>query len=275
MAAEWQTPPGADVILRTSGGKEFLAHKLILSLASSVFEDMFSLPQPTPIESSQLPIVDVNDPPEALEMFLQIVYPTPNPPINDIEALVSVLRLADKYNAGVVLDAHKDFLQSTGLDSPPVHVYAILCICGRKKESEAAARRVPFASLASLTSHPLLRLMTVEHYHRLVVFMVTRDKRMWEILNKRQAEAEMDILQLCRDVAHQQYSGTLVASLQVAFQANPWVRPAEALGIVSSAPLPSSPCKNGCVHVEPWLREYAELVLNELVEMAEGLPWEQ
>ena len=96
-----------------------------------MFEDIFSLPQPTPIESSQLPIVDVNDPPEALEMFLQIIYPTANPPINDIEALVPVLRLADKYNAGVVLDAHKDFLQSTGPDPPPAHVHTTPCICGR------------------------------------------------------------------------------------------------------------------------------------------------
>jgi len=225
-------------------------------------------------ESSRLPIVDINDPPEAFELFLRIIYPTPNPPINDTETLVSVLRLADKYNAGVVLDAHKEYLLSMCLDSPPVHIYAILCICGREKEAEAAARRVSFASLASLSSNPMLRLMTVEYYQRLVRFIVARDKRMWEILNKRQAEAERGVLPLCRDAAHQQYACTLVASLRVAFEANPCVRPSEAPGIISSVPLPSSPCR-GCIHVERWLREYAEFVLRELVEMAEGLPWEQ
>jgi len=46
MATQWKTPPDADVILRASGGKEFHAHKLVLSLASPVFRDMFSVPQP-------------------------------------------------------------------------------------------------------------------------------------------------------------------------------------------------------------------------------------
>jgi len=274
MAAEWQTLPGADVILRASGGREFHAHKLILSFASPVFRDMFSVPQPPPTESSQLPIVDINEPPGALEMFLRTIYPTPNPPIGDTETLASVLRLAVKYHAGAVLDAHKEHLLSTCLDSPYVHTYAILCICGSEKETEAAARRVSFASLASLSSHPMLGLMTVEHYQRLVRFIVARDKGMWEILNRRQAEVERSILPLCRDIAHQQYSDTLLASVRVAFEANPCVRPTEAPGIILSIPHPSSPCR-GCAYVEQWLREYAEFVLKELVKMAEGLQWEQ
>jgi len=275
MATEWQTPPGADVILRASGGKEFHAHKIILSLASPVFRDMFSVPQPPSTNSSQLPIVDVNDPPEALEMFLQIIYPTPNPPINNLETSASVLRLADKYDAGSVLDAHKEYLLSMCLDSPPIHAYAILCACGREKEAEAAARRVSFASLASLSSHPLLRLMSVEHYQRLVRFMVSRDKRMREILSERRAEIERNIPSTCRNPAHQLYTGTIVASLQAAFEANPSVRVAEALGILSSAPLTFSPCGPGCIYNVRWLREYAELVLKDLINVAEKLPWTQ
>jgi len=274
MAMEWQILPGADVILRASGGKEFHVHKIILSLASPVFGDMFSVPQPPPAKTSELSIIDVHDPPEVLEMFLRIIYPTPNPPINDIETLVSVLRLADKYHAEVVLDAHKEYLLSMSLDSPPVHTYAILCICGREKEAESAARRISFASLASLSSHPLLRLMTVEHYHRLVRFMVARDRGMSEFLKVHQTKTEKFIV--CRDVAHQQYSDTLVASLRVAFEENPCVRPAEALGIVSSVPLPPSPCTDpDCSGVEQWLLECARVALEDLVEMAEGHPWEQ
>ena len=94
MVAEWKTPPGADVILRASGGKEFHAHKIILSLASPVFRNIFSVPQPPHTEPSKLPIVDVDDPPEALGMFLQFIYPTRNPPINDVETLASILGVA-------------------------------------------------------------------------------------------------------------------------------------------------------------------------------------
>jgi len=275
MAVEWQTPPGADIILRASGGREFHAHKIILSLASPVFGDMFSLPQQPPTESSRLPTVDVHDPPEALKTFLQIIYPTPNPPINDIEALAPVLRLADKYNARAVLDAHREYLLSMCLDSPPIHVYAILCICGNEEGAEAAARRVPFASLAALNSHPLLSLMTVEHYHRLMRFMVARDKRMREILDERLQDIRMNLPLHCHDAAHQLYPSTLITSLQVAFEANPCVRSAEALSIVLSAPVTFTPCGNDCIYIVPWLREYAELALMGLVKMGEELPWER
>ena len=91
MAIEWQTPRDADVILRASGGKEFHARKIILSLSSPVFRDMFSVPQPTPTGSSDLPIVDVDDPPEALGTFLQTIYPGLNPTINDVGTLASIL----------------------------------------------------------------------------------------------------------------------------------------------------------------------------------------
>jgi len=276
MTAEWQTPPDADVILRASGGKEFHAHKLILSLASPVFRDMFSVPQPPSTKSLELPIVDVNDPPEVLEMFLQIIYPTPNPLINDIETLTSIVRMADKYNAGAILDVHKEYLLSMYIDSPPVHIYAILYVCGREKEAEAAARLVSFASLASLNSHPILRLMTVEHYQRLVKFMDARGKRMREILSDRRAEFEKDIY-CSNPIWHQLFVGAVVTSLQAAFEENPRIRVAEALGIALSG-LPThtfSPCRESCIYGARRLQEFAESVLKDLIKMAEEFPWEQ
>ena len=272
MGTEWQAPPDADVILRASG-KELHAHKLILSIASPVFRDMFSIPQPPTAESSQLPIVDVDESSEALEVFLRIIYPTPNPPINDIEKWAPVLRLADKYDAGIVLDVHREYLLSTCLNSPPIHVYAILCFCGREKEAEAVARRVSFASLASLHSHPLFRLMTFKHYQRLVEFMVARDKRMREILSERLAEIQKNLRSKCGDAAHQLYSGIIASSLQAAFEENPCVRVVDAFIIVSSAPLRFYPCVTGCMYDVRGLRERAEGLLKELVEMAESLPW--
>ena len=272
MAAKWQAPPDPDIILRASGGIELHAHKLILSIASSVFRDMFSIPQP-PTESSQLPIIDVDETPEVLTIFLQIIYPTPNPPVNDIGTWAPVLRLADKYDAGLVLGVLREYILSTCLDSPPIQVYAILCFCGREKEAEAIARRISFASLASPHSHPLFRLVDFEHYHRLVRFVVARDKRMREIVSKWQAEMQKGPPWGCNNPPHQLYSGTIASSLQAAFEENPRVQVVEALGIVSGAPLTFSPCEIECRYNVKGLRMRAERLLRELVEMAESLPW--
>jgi len=275
MAAEWQTLPGADVILRASGGKEFHAHKVILSLASPVFRDMFSVPQPPSADSSQLPIVDVNDPPEAFEMFLRTIYPTRNPLITDVETLVTILRLADKYDARDTIDIHRDYLPPTPNNSPPIELYAILCACGRDKEAGAAARRVPLASLDSLDSNPLLQLMTATQYQRLASLMAARDKRMRAIVKSHQQRIQLDRQGACpSDAAHQLYSSTITASLQAAFEANPCVQVTEALGIVSNAPLTFSPCRDKCRYSLQGLRYYAEGLLKELVGMAEALPWE-
>ena len=275
MAAEWQTPPGADVILRASGGKEFHAHKIVLSLASPVFRDMFSVPQPPPTESSELPIVDVNDPPEAFGIFLQTIYPTRNPLITDVETLVAVLRLADKYDAKDVLDIHKDHLPSLSSNLPPIHIYAILCACGRDEEAGAAARRVSFASLNTLDSNPILQLITATHYQRLVSLITTRDERMRGIIKiHRQRIRDDEWNNSCpKDAAHRLYSGIIVASLQAAFEANPCVQVTEALGVVSSYPHTFSPCRSDCRYNLRGLRDYSEGLLKELVEMAEKLPW--
>ena len=47
MSGEFNVP-GGDIILRTSGSpnRNFRVHKLVFSLASPVFTDMFGLPQP-------------------------------------------------------------------------------------------------------------------------------------------------------------------------------------------------------------------------------------
>ena len=275
MATEWQNLPDADVILRTSGGKEFHSHKLVLSLASSVFRDMFSVPQPSS-ESSQTPIIDVSDPPEVLEMFLQIIYPFRNPSIDGVETLTSLLRLADKYDAKVALDAYKNYLPSMWISPLPIHMYAVLCACGREEEAHAAARRVPFASLEHLNSSPLLSLMTVEHYQRLIKFMIARDRRIRGIVSRHQKHIAMDYTARCDPNAHALYASNIVAPIQAAFEADPCVRAVEALGLVASDNHMFTLCSYGackCRYDLGVLRAYGEGLLKELVEMAESLPW--
>ena len=274
MTTQWKTPPDADVILRASGGREFHAHKLVLSLASSVFRDMFSVPQPSPTGLSQLPIVDVNDSPEALEIFLLIIYPTRKPLINDLQILTSVLRLADKYDAKGVLDVQRDYLPSTYGALPPIQMYTILCACDREEEAGAAARRVPFASLKTFDSSPLLQLITIAQYQRLVSFMTARDQRMREIVSEHHRDIASGGYYPCHDAAHSVYSSTIVATLQAAFEGDPCIQVEKALSLVLSAPCMFKQCSDTCRYNVDGVRKYAEKLLKELVEMAQNLSWE-
>ena len=274
MVANWQNPSDTDVVLRASGGKEFHAHKFILSLASPTFKDMFSVPQPPPTESSQLPIVDVDDPPEALEIFLQIIYPNRNPLINNIETLVSILHLADKYNAEAIRDVHAYYLPPMYSNLPPVQMYAILCACGRERDAGAAARRVSFASLETLDSNPLLQFITTAQYQRLVSFMTVRDRKMRQIVNKHRAKIARSKSYSCKDTAHVLFSSILVGTLQAAFEADPSIQVVEALSLVSRAPCAFPQCGDNCRYNVAGLRDYAEGLLEELVEMVQNLPWE-
>ena len=274
MATQWKTPPDADVILRASGGKEFHAHKLVLSLASPVFRDMFSVPQPPATKPSQLPTVDVDDSPEALEAFLLLIYPTRKPLIDDIQTLASVLRLADKYDAKDVLDVQRDYLPSTYNTLPPIQMYAILCACGREEEAGAAARRVPFASLKTLDSSPLLQLMTITQYQRLVSFMTARNRRMREIVNKHHGDIAKGGRYSCKDTAHSLYSSAIITTLQAAFETDPCTQVERALSLVLSAPCTFPQCNDSCRYTVAGVRKYAEELLRELVKMAQNLSWE-
>src|SRR5271168_4821755 len=77
--------PSADVILRSSDKEpvDFRVHKLLLSLASPFFSEIFSLPQPsTPSVYSDecrdpggLPVVQMTDDRETLHLLLSLCFP--------------------------------------------------------------------------------------------------------------------------------------------------------------------------------------------------------
>ena len=150
---------------------------------------MFSVPGLIGAKSLEPPIVDAHNSPEALETFLQINYPFNSPPIDDIETLLPVYQLADKYDAKVVFDC----IPSIRFNLPPIQAHAIFCVCHRRKDAEAAAPRVPLSSLTSPPDSPL-QLMTFEHYPQLTEFMITRNIQMRQIVNKHKKEIIKDSL---------------------------------------------------------------------------------
>ena len=76
MPHDFNDSPTADIILRSGGTKAavgFRAHRAILSIASPVFETMFSLPQPGAEKS--VPVCDLSEDANTVEALLRLIYP--------------------------------------------------------------------------------------------------------------------------------------------------------------------------------------------------------
>ena len=86
--------PGAGAILRSSDGKEFHVHRLILGLASPVFQGMFGFPQSTN-NPSEIPTIDIPESSDILQPFLQHLYPRSPPKIPDIAVWAALYIIAD------------------------------------------------------------------------------------------------------------------------------------------------------------------------------------
>jgi len=131
--------PDTDAILRSSDGKELLVHKLILSLASPVFQGMFTLPQPTD-SPSRIPIADVSESSDILQPFIQYLYPRPPPKVTDISMWAALYAIADKYGAERVAESLRDMLIPRFLDAYPLRVYVLASRWGFEEEAKVASR---------------------------------------------------------------------------------------------------------------------------------------
>lgn len=132
--------PDADTILRSSDGKELLVHALILSLSSPVFQGMLALPQ-SDGSSSRMPTIDLSDPSNVLEPFIQYLYPRSPPEITDISMWVALFAIADKYNAEAVTEPLRGMLIPLFLETSPLRVYALASRWGFEEEARIASRR--------------------------------------------------------------------------------------------------------------------------------------
>ena len=132
--------PDTDTILRSSDGKEFRVHKVILSLASPVFQGMLGLPQP-PEPPSQIPTIDVPESSDILAPFLQHLYPRSPPKVQDIAMWATLYTTAEKYSAETVMETLRDVLIPRFLETSPVRVYALASRWGFEEEAKIASRR--------------------------------------------------------------------------------------------------------------------------------------
>ncbi|KAF8211808.1 hypothetical protein K438DRAFT_1710246 [Mycena galopus ATCC 62051] len=137
-----ENPP--DVILRSSDLVDFHTHKAVLSFASPVFRDMWSLPQPVGemLKDGKV-VVSLSEPSKTIEKFLVLCYPPSHfrsYGFRDLDGVDGAYEAAGKFQ---IEGGQKLLEQLLGepsfLQNQPHRVFAIACHRGLEKLAKAAA----------------------------------------------------------------------------------------------------------------------------------------
>jgi hypothetical protein len=162
-----------DTVILSSDNIRFHVSRSILSDASGFFHGMFSLPQSAQDEPS-FSTVQFSESGYVLDQLLRVCYPVPDPSVNSVEAVGTLLSVADKYDMSGVTMWAKDRLKSFR-DEEPLHVYLLACHLGLKEEATAAAKatlKFPEPNLEEMSEVPAFKYLSAPpvqallSYHR-------------------------------------------------------------------------------------------------------------
>jgi len=162
----------ADLVLQSSDEVHFRVFKIILSLASPIFADMFCIPLPASQRSDdETQVVTLSEDSNVLDVALRHLYPVRIPDDGGTLRDAGVLaEFARKYQ----VDALEKFIMrylTDNVERDPVGVYAIAVTYGYKDIGAKAARsclNLPFSLLLS----PYVRGATGELYGELLRYHV-------------------------------------------------------------------------------------------------------
>ncbi|KAG9031799.1 hypothetical protein FS837_002888 [Tulasnella sp. UAMH 9824] len=134
-----------DCILRTPDGTEFKVVKAILYLGSTIFRDMFDIPQASNASENKtdIPVVPVEEDPETIQTLLQVLYPVEPPSIKSLSLARKLVTACDKYfvnNAKVRLHLKEILSKSQSLDEDPLTCYSLSWRLRLEEEAIAASR---------------------------------------------------------------------------------------------------------------------------------------
>jgi hypothetical protein len=163
----------ADLVLHSSDGVNFRVFKVILSLASSVFADMFTLPLPPAYQSStnEPQVVLLPEDAQTLDLALRYCYPIPSPEVVTLRDARILLEFARKYQADVIKHPLTRFLTDT-IERDPVGIYALASAYEYQDIARKALRsslRLPMYLLQS----PGLQHITAVQYQALVHYHIS------------------------------------------------------------------------------------------------------
>jgi len=158
--------PAADVILRSADNVDFRIFKLLVSLASPFFKDMFALPQTLEGTNSNemkdgLPVVQMAEEKKTLEVLLLMCYPmaaVDAPTLDDTHALLEAAR---KYNMeGAEKRVRRWLVGPRFLETEPIRVFVIACLFELPEEAKVAARATMTLSIIKGSYMPELEFLT-------------------------------------------------------------------------------------------------------------------
>ena len=155
---------GADVVLLSSDKVHFHVFKNILSIASPVFADMFTLPSPPSEKLHEVQVVSLTEHSTALDVALHHIYPVRTPKGDKLHHASILSEFARKYE----VETLDEFIAGCLTDS-------IKRDHGHNDIGAIAARsclNLPFSGLQS----PYLRCMTAEQLSGLHMYHVACGK---------------------------------------------------------------------------------------------------
>ena len=154
--------PQADLILQSSDKVHFRVFKPILSLASPIFKDMFSIPStPSQERHDGVQVVHLTTHSTALDVVLRHIYPMRSPKGDKLLNASHIAYFAWEYQVESLGESITAYLTDS-VKHDPVGVYAIAVTYGYNDVGTSAARsclRLPFFGLRS----SYLRCATAEH----------------------------------------------------------------------------------------------------------------
>ncbi|TFK53461.1 hypothetical protein OE88DRAFT_1252867 [Heliocybe sulcata] len=165
--------PTADIIVRSSDNVLFRVHKIILSMASDVFESAFSFPQPENVQNIEDNVMPVDEDSRVIWLLLRYCYPGSFPPPTTLDDLHAVLRAARKYQMDMVVESLKDALVADKhLVRDPLRVFAIAYDQGLQEQVRISARATLRLSMSELyrTRTRELSLVPADVFQRLLEY---------------------------------------------------------------------------------------------------------
>ncbi|OJA08960.1 hypothetical protein AZE42_06844 [Rhizopogon vesiculosus] len=130
--------PDCDIILRSCDGVNFHVFKLILSLVSPVFKDMFTLPQ-AESDVSSVPVIFVEESSTTLNSLLLLCYPATTPTFNSLKDAKDMLKAATKYDMAAALSRAGDLVMAQFVSTNSLELYALSCKFGWQHHAQTAA----------------------------------------------------------------------------------------------------------------------------------------
>ena len=170
--------PKADVILRSSDSVDYRCYKVLLALASTVFEGMFELPQPPQGEGDDvveggLHVVLLHEDSQILEPLLRMCHPSSlnNPPFLELDSIKSIVEASRKYEMDEVEKyVRKELISTRFLETEPMRVYAIACLLKAPDEMRVASTATLAFDRDELGYAPELALVSGADYYHLLEY---------------------------------------------------------------------------------------------------------